>query len=143
MKCARKALKRALSATRVPSGRRCHGAEFDMPIYEYQCDNCGGVFEAIQKFSDDPLTECRLCGHEGIRKLLSAPAFRLKGSGWYETDFKKDKQKNLAKKEADGGGGDSKSESKSSSDSSSASSGTASKSSGSESKSTSKAKDAT
>ena len=114
-----------------------------MPIYEYQCDNCGGVFEAIQKFSDDPLTECRLCGHEGVRKLLSAPAFRLKGSGWYETDFKKDKQKNLAKKEGDGGGGDSKSASKSSSDSSSASSGTASKSSGSESKSTSKAKDAT
>jgi len=110
-----------------------------MPIYEYQCDNCGGVFEAIQKFSDDPLTECRLCGHNGVRKLLSAPAFRLKGSGWYETDFKKDKQKNLAKKEGDSGGSSSSSsESKSSSDSSSS----ASKSSGGESKSTTKAKDA-
>ncbi len=62
-----------------------------MPIYEYQCDSCGATFEAIQKFSDAPLTECRACGAEGVRKLLSAPAFRLKGGGWYETDFKKDK----------------------------------------------------
>ena len=76
-----------------------------MPIYEYQCDACSGTFEAIQKFSDDPLTECRLCGAASVRKLVSAPAFRLKGSGWYETDFKKDKQKNLAKSE---GGGESK-----------------------------------
>ena len=76
-----------------------------MPIYEYQCDACSGTFEAIQKFSDDPLSECRLCGAASVRKLVSAPAFRLKGSGWYETDFKKDKQKNLAKGE---GGGESK-----------------------------------
>ena len=73
-----------------------------MPIYEYQCDACSGTFEAIQKFSDDPLSECRLCGAASVRKLVSAPAFRLKGSGWYETDFKKDKQKNLAKGESGG-----------------------------------------
>ena len=73
-----------------------------MPIYEYQCDACSGTFEAIQKFSDDPLSECRLCGAASVRKLVSAPAFRLKGSGWYETDFKKDKQKNLAKGEGSG-----------------------------------------
>lgn len=110
-----------------------------MPIYEYQCEKCEGVFEAIQKFSDDPLTDCRLCEDGKVKKLLSAPAFRLKGSGWYETDFKKDKQKNLAKKEGDSGGSNSSSsESKSSSDSSSS----ASKSSGGESKSTTKAKDA-
>ena len=76
-----------------------------MPIYEYQCEKCEGTFEAIQKFSDDPLTECRLCEDGKVRKLVSAPAFRLKGSGWYETDFKKDKdrQKNLVKSDGDGG----------------------------------------
>lgn len=74
-----------------------------MPIYEYQCESCGTTFEAIQKFSDAPLTECRACGAEGVRKLLSAPMFRLKGSGWYETDFKKDKQRNVVKSESDGG----------------------------------------
>jgi putative FmdB family regulatory protein len=74
-----------------------------MPIYEYQCEKCEGTFEAIQKFSDDPLTECRLCGDGAVRKLLSAPAFRLKGSGWYETDFKKDRQKNLVKSDGDKG----------------------------------------
>ena len=80
-----------------------------MPIYEYQCDACSGTFEAIQKFSDDPLSECRLCGAASVRKLVSAPAFRLKGSGWYETDFKKDKQKNLAKSEGAGEAKESKS----------------------------------
>jgi putative FmdB family regulatory protein len=75
-----------------------------MPIYEYQCDSCGKTFEAIQKFSDDPLTGCRECGAEGVRKLLSAPAFRLKGGGWYETDFKKDGRRNVAKSDSDGGG---------------------------------------
>ena len=62
-----------------------------MPIYEYQCDACGGVFEALRKLSDPPLTQCRLCQAEGqVRKNVTAPAFRLKGSGWYETDFKKE-----------------------------------------------------
>lgn len=73
-----------------------------MPIYEYHCGSCGANFDAIQKFSDAPLTECRECGAAGVRKLLSAPSFRLKGGGWYETDFKKDKQRNVVKKEGDG-----------------------------------------
>lgn len=90
-----------------------------MPIYEYQCEKCEGTFEAIQKFSDAPLTACRLCEDGTVRKLVSAPAFRLKGSGWYETDFKKDKQKNVVKSEGDGGSSKSasSSESKSSGDS--------------------------
>ena len=82
-----------------------------MPIYEYQCDACGKTFDALQKLSDAPLTECRQCGAASVRKLISAPAFRLKGSGWYETDFKKDGQRNVAKAEteASGGGGATKS----------------------------------
>ncbi len=67
-----------------------------MPIYEYQCEKCTEVTEAIQKFSDDPLKTCPVCGEEGLNKLLSAPSFRLKGEGWYETDFKGSKKKNLA-----------------------------------------------
>lgn len=75
-----------------------------MPIYEYQCDACKGTFETIRKFSDPPLSECRLCGAEGVRKLLSAPAFRLKGGGWYETDFKNANQRNLVKGDSESGG---------------------------------------
>jgi putative FmdB family regulatory protein len=67
-----------------------------MPIYEYACDNCGHVFDALQKMSDDPLTDCPACGEPRLKKLLSAPNFRLKGGGWYETDFKKDKRRNIA-----------------------------------------------
>jgi putative FmdB family regulatory protein len=67
-----------------------------MPIYEYACDNCGHVFDALQKMSDDPLTDCPECGEPRLKKLLSAPNFRLKGGGWYETDFKKDKRRNIA-----------------------------------------------
>lgn len=67
-----------------------------MPIYEYQCEHCSEVVEAIQKFSDAPLTDCPACGEATLKKLLSAPAFRLKGGGWYETDFKGKRQKNLA-----------------------------------------------
>lgn len=67
-----------------------------MPIYEYQCENCGEVTEAIQKFSDAPLTDCDDCGESALKKLLSAPGFRLKGGGWYETDFKGGKKKNLS-----------------------------------------------
>lgn len=59
-----------------------------MPIYEYECEECGHQLEAIQKFSDDPLSECPKCKKAGLKKLLSASAFHLKGSGWYETDFK-------------------------------------------------------
>ena len=69
-----------------------------MPFYEYQCTNCGHHEEALQKVTDKPLKKCPNCGKNGLRKLMSAPVFRLKGSGWYETDFKsdKDKQRNLA-----------------------------------------------
>lgn len=59
-----------------------------MPIYEYQCKECGHRLEAIQKFSDAPLTDCPACQQAGLTKQLSAPSFRLKGGGWYETDFK-------------------------------------------------------
>lgn len=67
-----------------------------MPIYEYQCNDCGHVFDALQKMSDDPLSDCPDCGKPSLRKLLSAPNFRLKGGGWYETDFKDKNQRNLA-----------------------------------------------
>ena len=67
-----------------------------MPIYEYQCTECGALHEALQKLSDAPLTDCPACGHSALRKKVSAAAFRLKGSGWYETDFKSGNKKNLA-----------------------------------------------
>jgi putative FmdB family regulatory protein len=67
-----------------------------MPIYEYQCAECGHAFDALQKMSDDPLKDCPDCGESSLRKLLSAPNFRLKGSGWYETDFKDKNKRNLA-----------------------------------------------
>ena len=66
-----------------------------MQIYEYQCQSCEHIFDVLQKMSDDPLTYCPECGERKLKKLLSAPNFRLKGGGWYETDFKKDKQRNL------------------------------------------------
>ena len=67
-----------------------------MPIYEYACESCGHVFDVLQKMDADPLRDCPECGEPGLKKLLSAPNFRLKGGGWYETDFKKDNQRNLA-----------------------------------------------
>jgi putative FmdB family regulatory protein len=69
-----------------------------MPFYEYECPNCGYRDEVLQKINDKPLKKCPTCGKNGLRKLMSAPVFRLKGSGWYETDFKGDKEnkKNLA-----------------------------------------------
>jgi putative FmdB family regulatory protein len=69
-----------------------------MPFYEYECKNCGHALEAMQKFSDPPLKKCPDCGKSQLRRLMSAPVFRLKGGGWYETDFKgdKDNQRNLA-----------------------------------------------
>ena len=67
-----------------------------MPIYEYQCTECGALHEALQKMSDPPLTDCPACGASALRKKVSAVAFRLKGSGWYETDFKSGDKKNLA-----------------------------------------------
>jgi len=66
-----------------------------MPIYEYQCGSCGHELEKIQRMSDDPLKDCPDCGEAELRRLVSAAGFRLKGSGWYETDFKKGTKKNL------------------------------------------------
>ena len=67
-----------------------------MPIYEYACGSCGHVFDVLQKMDAVPLLDCPECGKPELKKLLSAPNFRLKGGGWYETDFKKDNQRNLA-----------------------------------------------
>ncbi|HEX9021924.1 MAG TPA: zinc ribbon domain-containing protein [Nitrospirota bacterium] len=64
-----------------------------MPVYEYECDSCGGRFEAVQKFSDPALSECALCKAANVRKVLSTPAFVLKGSGWYVTDYPSDDRK--------------------------------------------------
>jgi putative FmdB family regulatory protein len=67
-----------------------------MPFYEYECPSCRYYLEVLQKISDKPLKKCPSCGKSGFRRLVSAPVFRLKGSGWYETDFKSDNKKNLA-----------------------------------------------
>ena len=63
-----------------------------MPFYEYQCSACGHHVEILQKISDAPLRKCPECGKQKLARLISAPVFRLKGSGWYETDFKSDKE---------------------------------------------------
>jgi putative FmdB family regulatory protein len=88
-----------------------------MPIYEYACQRCEHVFDALQKMDAEPLKDCPECGEPTLKKLLSAPNFRLKGAGWYETDFKKDNQRNLAdsdkKKSDDSKAGAGKSEAKS------------------------------
>lgn len=60
----------------------------DVPIYEYKCERCDHQLEILQKISDDPATTCPECSEDGLRKLVSAAAFKLKGTGWYETDFK-------------------------------------------------------
>jgi putative FmdB family regulatory protein len=71
-----------------------------MPIYEFQCDRCSHVFDRLQRLSDPDPDICPECGAPAIRRRLTAPAFRLSGSGWYETDFKKDgdKKRNLTEK---------------------------------------------
>ena len=71
-----------------------------MPIYEYQCTKCEHKMEALQKISEKPLLECPICGKPGLSKLISAASFRLKGSGWYETDFKTGNKKQLAESES-------------------------------------------
>ena len=69
-----------------------------MPIYEYRCEACGHTLDWLQKVSDPPLSKCPSCNEPALKRLISAPSFRLKGGGWYETDFKsdKDKRRNLA-----------------------------------------------
>ncbi|HTY92530.1 MAG TPA: zinc ribbon domain-containing protein [Steroidobacteraceae bacterium] len=69
-----------------------------MPFYEYECASCKFYTEVMQKITDAPLKKCPSCGKGTLRKLVSAPVFRLKGGGWYETDFKSDKEakRNLA-----------------------------------------------
>lgn len=77
-----------------------------MPIYEYRCQECGAELEVLQKMSDAPLVDCPTCGKSALRKKVSASAFRLKGGGWYETDFKTGNKKNLAGDSKDAGSGD-------------------------------------
>ena len=74
-----------------------------MPFYDYQCAACGHHLEAMQKMSDAPLTDCPECGKPELVKQVSAGGFRLKGSGWYETDFKGGNKKKAAGPETGGG----------------------------------------
>lgn len=67
-----------------------------MPIYEYRCESCQGHHEALQKLSDEPLVRCPHCGQDALKRQISAAGFRLKGGGWYETDFKSSQRKNIA-----------------------------------------------
>ncbi len=84
-----------------------------MPIYGYQCAACGHTYDRLQKLSEADPTHCPACASESLKRQLTAPAFRLSGSGWYETDFKKDsdKKRNLSDS-GEGGKSDSAGESK-------------------------------
>jgi putative FmdB family regulatory protein len=89
-----------------------------MPIYEYECAECGHRLEAIQKVAEAPLADCPSCGKAALRRLVSAAGFHLKGSGWYATDFKnsgkkKDSEKDSKKDSKDDSKSDSKDDSKS------------------------------
>ena len=75
-----------------------------MPIYEYLCGDCGHKLDALQKLSDEPLVHCPHCAAPSLKRQMSAPSFRLKGGGWYETDFKNDKRRNIAESESKGDG---------------------------------------
>jgi putative FmdB family regulatory protein len=66
-----------------------------MPIYEYECTACGHILEKLQKVTEPPLSQCPECNQAALQKLISAAGFRLKGGGWYETDFKTGSKKNL------------------------------------------------
>ncbi|MBV8062025.1 MAG: zinc ribbon domain-containing protein [Nevskia sp.] len=78
-----------------------------MPFYEYVCTHCGATTELLQRISDPPATTCPKCHAEALSKQISAAGFRLKGGGWYETDFKSDGQRNLVKS-GDGAAGEAK-----------------------------------
>jgi len=105
--------------------------EIAMPIYEYQCESCSHRLEKLQKMSDAPLSDCPECGQSTLRKLVSAAAFRLKGGGWYETDFKTGSKKNVS---GTGSGSSSSASDSGSSNSTSSSASTESSSSSSSSK---------
>ena len=80
-----------------------------MPIYEYFCNSCGHQLETLQKISEEPLVYCPECGQAELKRKVSAAGFRLKGSGWYETDFKnKDKDKTKKSEKKDGEPSDTK-----------------------------------
>ncbi|MCH9695090.1 MAG: zinc ribbon domain-containing protein [Gammaproteobacteria bacterium] len=82
-----------------------------MPIYDYACKSCEHTFDALQKMSEPKLVDCPECGEPSLRKLMSAPKFRLKGQGWYETDFKTGDKRNIAggsEKKSDAGKTDTK-----------------------------------
>ena len=85
----------------MPGDAAIQGSQNRMPIYEYACKSCEHTLDALQKISDAPLVDCPECGKPELKKLLSAPRFRLKGEGWYETDFKKDNQKNVLKDDSE------------------------------------------
>jgi len=80
-----------------------------MPIYEYKCSACSHELESLQKFTDAPLVTCPACGKDALTKLVSAAGFQLKGSGWYQTDFRGSGAKPAVKSPGgkDAGGGDS------------------------------------
>lgn len=78
-----------------------------MPIYEYRCSACGHELEVLQKFADPPLVSCAKCGHATLTKLVSVAGFQLKGSGWYQTDFKGSGAKPAANGGNEAGKGDS------------------------------------
>jgi putative FmdB family regulatory protein len=67
-----------------------------LPIYAYACKKCDHTLDALQKMADAPLVDCPSCGKPELKRLLSAPRFRLKGKGWYETDFKTGDKRNIA-----------------------------------------------
>jgi len=85
-----------------------------MPFYEYECSACKFYVEALQKISDPPIKKCPSCKKQTMKRLVSAPVFRLKGGGWYETDFKSDKEnkRNLVGEDKDSSS-DSKADAKS------------------------------
>jgi putative FmdB family regulatory protein len=85
-----------------------------MPFYEYECQACKFYTEVMQKISDAPLTKCPSCGKRRLKKLVSAPVFRLKGGGWYETDFKSEREakRNLSGPDKEEAKAESKPESK-------------------------------
>ena len=83
------------------SSRSLFRRALSVPIYEYKCEQCDHQLEILQKISADPVKTCPDCGQEGLRKLISAVAFRLKGGGWYETDFKDKPAKQAGKAEGE------------------------------------------